>query len=80
MEKCSISAERSLVSLNMTCCPPFVSLTMSCGPYLKSSNIFISDDAKMLKHASSNLFKLCHVFCCYVLTIMYKLNLVEIPI
>ena len=32
MEKCSISAESILVSLNMT-----------CGPYLKSSNIFISD-------------------------------------
>ena len=43
MEKCSISAERSLVSLNMTCSPSLVSLTMTCGPYLKSSNIFISD-------------------------------------
>ena len=43
MEKCSISAERSLVSLNMTCRPSLVSLTMTCGPYLNSSNIFISD-------------------------------------
>ena len=39
----SISAERSLVSLNMTCSPSLVSLTMICGPYLKPSNIFISD-------------------------------------
>ena len=43
MEKCSISAERSLVSSNMTCSPSLVSLTMTCGPSLKSSNIFISD-------------------------------------
>ena len=43
MKKCSISAERSLVSLNMTCSPYLVSFTLTCGPYLKSSNIFISD-------------------------------------
>ena len=43
LEKCSISAERSLVSLNMTCSPSLVSLTMACGPHFKSSNIFISD-------------------------------------
>ena len=42
-EKCSISAERSLVNLNMTCSPSLVSLTMTSGPYLKSSNLFISD-------------------------------------
>ena len=35
MEKCSISAERSLVSLNMTCSPSLVSLTMTCGPYFQ---------------------------------------------
>ena len=39
----SISAERSLVSLNMTGSTTLVSLTMICGSYLKSSNIFISD-------------------------------------
>ena len=38
MEKCLIRAERSLVTLNMT----LVSLIMTCGPYLKSLNIFIS--------------------------------------
>ena len=38
MEKCSNSAERSLVSLNMTCSPSLVSLTMSCGPYLNNNN------------------------------------------
>ena len=43
MEKCSISAAHSLVSLNMTCSLSLVSLSMTCGPYLKSSNIFISD-------------------------------------
>ena len=37
MEKCLISAERSLVSLNMTWSPSLVSLAM------ESSNIFISD-------------------------------------
>ena len=42
MEKCLISAEHSLVGLNMTCSPSLVSLTMTCGPCLKSSNIFIS--------------------------------------
>ena len=43
MEACSISAERSLVSLNMICSPSLESLTMTCGPYLKCSNILISD-------------------------------------
>ena len=43
MEKCSISAERSLVSLTMTYSPFLVSLTMTCGPCLKGSNKFISD-------------------------------------
>ena len=42
MEKCSIRAERCLLSLNMTCSPYLVSLTLTCGPYLKSANIFIS--------------------------------------
>ena len=37
MEKCSISTERSLVSLNTTSSPSLVSLTMTYGPYLKSS-------------------------------------------
>ena len=35
MEACSISAERSLVSLNMTYSPSLESLTVACGPYLK---------------------------------------------
>ena len=43
MEKCSISAECSLLSLNLICSPSLVSLTMTCGPDLKSSKILISD-------------------------------------
>ena len=43
MEKCSISAERSFGKFEYDLQYIFVSLTMTYGPYLKTSNIFLSD-------------------------------------